>query len=51
MVKLMKAAKGTVAALKAKQTALTNLKKSLMHDLVTGKVRAAHLDSGRVLQT
>lgn len=39
IVALMKASKGTIAALMKKQAALAVLKKSLMHDLLTGRVR------------
>jgi type I restriction enzyme S subunit len=39
IVAVMKASKATNAALLSKQTALSELKKSLMHDLLTGRVR------------
>jgi type I restriction enzyme, S subunit len=39
IVAIMKAAKGTLAGLSAKIDALHELKKSLMHDLLTGRVR------------
>jgi type I restriction enzyme S subunit len=42
IVGVMKASKATIAALVAKQAALAELKKSLMHDLLTGRVRMRH---------
>jgi type I restriction enzyme S subunit len=39
IVAIMKASKGTLAGLSAKMAALHELKKSLMHDLLTGRVR------------
>lgn len=39
IVAVMKASKDTIAALMKKQAALSELKKSLMHDLLTGRVR------------
>ena len=39
IVAIMKASRGTIAGLLAKQAALSELKKSLMHDLLTGRVR------------
>lgn len=39
IVAVMKASKATIAALVAKQAALAELKNSLMHDLLTGRVR------------
>ncbi|HWQ38353.1 MAG TPA: restriction endonuclease subunit S [Burkholderiales bacterium] len=39
IVRVMKASKATIAVLIAKQVALAELKKSLMHDLLTGRVR------------
>lgn len=39
IVHVMKASKTTIASLVAKQVALAELKKSLMHDLLTGRVR------------
>jgi type I restriction enzyme, S subunit len=39
IIKIMRAAKATTAALIQKRNALYELKKSLMHDLLTGKVR------------
>lgn len=40
VVAIMKAVKAKLAALLAKEAALIQLKKSLMHDLLTGRVRA-----------
>lgn len=40
IVAVVKASKGTIAALVRKETALVSLKKSLTHDLLTGRVRA-----------
>jgi type I restriction enzyme S subunit len=39
IVGVMKASKATISALEEKQVALAELKKSLMHDLLTGRVR------------
>jgi type I restriction enzyme S subunit len=39
IVAVMKASKATIAALMQKQAAIGELKKSLMHDLLTGRVR------------
>lgn len=39
IVEVMKAAKATLGALLARQTALSELKKALMHDLLTGRIR------------
>lgn len=39
IVAVMKGAKATLGALLSKQTALLDLKRSLMHDLLTGRVR------------
>lgn len=50
IAEVMKAAKNTLAALNAKSAALRVLKKSLMHDLLTGKVRVNHLDPESVLR-
>jgi type I restriction enzyme S subunit len=46
----MRAAKNALATLKQKQAALKELKKSLMHDLLTGELRVNHLDSLTVLR-
>ncbi len=42
IVGVMKASKATIAALVAKQAALAEVKKSLTHDLLTGRVRIHH---------
>lgn len=42
IIAIMKASKGTLASLVAKRVALGELKKSLMHDLLTGRVRVNH---------
>lgn len=46
IVAVMKASKAKIAALRKKQKALDTLRKSLMHDLLTGRVRM--LDTSRV---
>ncbi|MGC3975635.1 MAG: restriction endonuclease subunit S [Nitrospira sp.] len=40
IVTVMKASKATISALSNKEAALSELKKSLMHDLLTGRIRA-----------
>ncbi|MGE0467639.1 MAG: restriction endonuclease subunit S [Steroidobacteraceae bacterium] len=42
IISIMKASKGMLASLVAKQVALGELKKSLMHDLLTGRVRVTN---------
>ena len=39
IVNVMKASKATISALATKEAGLAELKKSLMHDLLTGRIR------------
>ncbi len=50
IVKVIKAAKARIEALKQKQEAFYELKKSLMHDLLTGKVRVNHINLNALLE-
>jgi len=43
IVAIMRASKGTLSALSARQAGLFELKKSLMHDLLTGRIRVTGL--------
>jgi type I restriction enzyme S subunit len=42
---VMKASKATIAALVNRQAALSDLKKSLMHDLLIGRIRVREMST------